>query len=556
MLLPEKIAELNQRKAQGRAYLEANKTNDALRVYARILRDYPEDIDAYLFIGDCYLADGDGETAFLLYDHAYDLNPSHNEVRKRRKLAQLEWDTKRRLENSENQGAQQSVSNLLQMLSGREDPISEEEIQAAAALLQKIVTHPNPAQMVSDHLEQIDSLLPALIELNVRQAHTDGRPDLAKALQGLQTNIQLQMGERRASAAMTDTSSVSITPAPSLPRVLFLSPSSTKISYRQTLPAEALSKLGCEVTVANQFPPKFESKFDVVVAYRPHGDASLIQGLAACATAGIRIILDLDADFELLPVDHPDYENYGLDTPARIKSYATTLMLADQICVPNQILATAFEAKGYPVKVIPDGWSESNILWSKPTARRSALHVGLIGQPGQIEDILQIRRVILRTMREFSFIKLVVIGDLQTYRLFDGLPESRRLFLPPVNLEDYPYLLGQTDILLRPLRNTLFNQALSDRQLMEAGIRKVPWIAPPLPEVLQWEEGGLLASSLDEWYISLCKLVQNAELREKLGWAGYQKARAREMQQLAGDWLDLVNTPIRLLVNNYGMQRI
>ena len=43
--------DMKTRKSLGRSHLDANRTEEALRVYAGILSDYPQDIESYSISG-------------------------------------------------------------------------------------------------------------------------------------------------------------------------------------------------------------------------------------------------------------------------------------------------------------------------------------------------------------------------------------------------------------------------------------------------------------------------------------------------------------------------
>jgi hypothetical protein len=58
-----------------------------------------------------------------------------------------------------------AVARLLQRLTGKSQIISENDIVRAAELLDKIINSESPAELVANHLDEIDELLPALIEL-------------------------------------------------------------------------------------------------------------------------------------------------------------------------------------------------------------------------------------------------------------------------------------------------------------------------------------------------------------------------------------------------------
>lgn len=417
-------------------------------------------------------------------------------------------------------------------------PVSEEEIARAADLLKRIIHSPHPALAVARHLEEIDDLIPGLLELNIRQARADGRPDLAGALQNLLENIYLQLEIRQSEDQEQAQAETSRQPA-SL-RLLFLVPAGDESPPRLVLLAEALSALGHSAALASEVSAEAVSDCHAVIAHHPHCDPRLLELLAACAAARKPILLNLDLDFEQMPLNHPAYEAAGLGTLARAKAYTASLLLADCICVPSLPMAASLQAAGYPVQVIPDGWSKANDLWGKPAPHRHTLNLGWIGAPGQLEDVALVRRIVVRVLREFPQTHLVIGGDPQVYQLFESVPECRRLFLPAVSYEDHPYLLSQVDILLAPLRNIPFNHSASDRWLVEAGARGIPWVASALPAPIAWGAGGLLASTLEEWHTHLRQLVLDEELRLSLGRAGRQQAQEREMTRLAQTWLDLI----------------
>jgi len=539
------LANLKARKALGRAHLEANHIEEALRLYAKILCDDPGDVDSYLVIGDCYLAEGDGETAYLLYSHALDLRPEDAEIQQRLRLAKSAGYAP----GPENPIDPSSVANLLQHLAGRDSPVSEEEVQRAADLLETIIASPQPAQVVAERLAEIDELLPALLELNIRQARADGRPDLAKVLQELLKDIQQQVrvsfedkAQREALPASGNMQPGFSEPvmAPGELRVLFLAPQTENPAPRCQMLAEIFSTQECQATIADTLTPELLRQSDVVLVSQPHRDPRIIEGMAACAAARVPVILDLEMDFERLPVDRPDYECLGLGTAARSNAYASALLMADQITVASEAFAAALCSVGYQARWMPDGWSEANCSWKRRDRSRHTINLGWVGAPGQVEDVFQIRRMVIRVMREFPYVNLVIGGDSEVYHLFDNLPESRRLFLPAVNFEDYQRIFGHIDVLLVPLRNTSFHRSLSDLRLLEAGICRAPWLASPIPAFVSWEAGGLIATSPDEWHTNLRQLIVDQDLRAALGQAGHQKAQSRRINRLRAAWIQLL----------------
>jgi glycosyltransferase involved in cell wall biosynthesis len=574
--------DLEVRKGLGRAYLNANRFEAALETYTCILQDYPQDAESYVILGDCYLAEGSGGAAARLYARALQLAPADAGIARRLDLARAEASAARasgtQASGAQASGAQASgadseeeipeaIARLVQGpaapgqggagdagASGPAMSVSEAEVIQAAAFLRAVIGSPNPALEVEERLGEIEGVLPGLLELNIRQARADGQPDLALALQNLLAEIcpRLETGSGASASHGSDPDR----PPPESLRLLFLAPRSEETAEggsagvqpgmppRLALAAGALEAIGCQVKMADRFPAGALSEFDAVIAHRPHCDPNMMEGLAACSASGLPILLDIDVDYEQLPLNDPRYDTQGLGTLVRGKAYIAALLLAERITVPSLPLAASLQAAGYAVQVIPDGWSQDNELWEKPPPRRHTLNLGWVGNPGQIEDITTIRRIIVRVLREFPHTRLVISGDPQVYQFFDSVPESRRLFLPPASYEDYPYLLGQVDILLAPLRNIPFNRSISDRWLIEAGARGIPWIASPIPAAIAWGAGGLLADRLDEWHTHLRQLILDEELRAALARGGRAQAAGREMGRLGNLWLETIYSVI------------
>ncbi|MEI6291982.1 MAG: glycosyltransferase, partial [Chloroflexota bacterium] len=429
---------------------------------------------------------------------------------------------------------------MLQRLTGTAQVIDENDIVRAAYLLDKIVNSDSPAELVSRHLDEIDELLPALLEINIRQAYSDGRPDLAQALRALQVNIDRQLVTKEDEELAKQNSQTAVA-LKFTGNILVLYPSLEEKPNRMALLKPALESFGCLVTEKDGYLPGRDPLPDVVITGNPHTNPRLLESLSALSAANIPVVLDLDTDFEKQPVSHRDYSTKGLGTHTRGSAYASMMLLADVVTVPSETLALSLKDVADNVVVIPDGWSQKNELWHKAASPRPTINIGWVDSSGQIEDLSLIRRYIIRIIREFPNTRITIIGNPQAYRLFENLPEHRRMYLPLVAHEEFPYLLGQVDILMVPLRNTPFNVSFPDTLLVEAGAKGIPWVASPIPSFRRWMAGGIISESLDEWHLNLRHLVMDRDLRNNLARAGQAAAKSREMGQLGRSWLDIIN---------------
>ena len=544
LLTSEQINDLNTRTIQARENLTLGNMREALKIFLNILKDYPGDVRTYMTLGDLYLASNQEATAMRLYSDALRIEPHNREVIRRIKLAALEYKENSSATVEQIPTEPAAIGRLLQRLTDQPALVAEEDILRAAGLLETIVRSKFPAQTVLDHLDEIDVLLPALLEINIRQARADGQPELANALGQLQENIRLQMeahqraNERDGNSTMTERKKQFLDRFHG--KVFILASEELKIGTRLDLLREALQEYGCEVLVGSQVLDGDSFRPDLVISSSPHRRQELMHTLAEYSALHIPIVLDLDCDFEELPLNHSSYADAGLGNPQVARAYLTSLMLSDRIVVTSKALEETLQAAYRKVCMIPESWSKKSDLWSKKGREHSTLNLGWISSVGQAEDLATLRRVIIRILRQYPQTQLVIAGDIKSYQMFETIPENRKIFLPSVEPEDLPYVLGQIDILLVPLRNTAFNRACSDLILLDAGIKRIPWIASPISSFQEWKAGGVVANSLDEWHVYLTQLISDPVLRSSLGDAGFHKAADRESGKVVLEWLKLL----------------
>lgn len=530
--------ELKVRKILGKTYLNDNRIADALDVYSKILADYPDDLETLHILGNFYLASGDGKTAKSLYLRAQQIAPNDKSIRHQIQLAE---------EIEDQDGLEEpiptdlpAVARLLQRLTGKTQVVGEQDILRAAQLLEKIIGSEDPAELVSRHLDEIDELLPALIELNIRQAHVDGQTELAESLRSLQLNIDYQLVAKEEGRSFKDER----TSMPSVHfsgNILLLLPDLDKKSSRIKLLKQTLEAYGARVFEKTDYTPGRDPKPDVAITSNPHTNPSLLESLSYLSQDNIPVIVDLDTDFEKQPASHQDYNTKGLGSQTRSNAYNAALSVASMVSVPSETHAASLKTLVQNVCVIPDGWSHQNKLWDKKNNPRNTINIGWVGSSGQLEDLLFIRRFIIRIVREFPNTRIVIVGNPQAYRLFENLPDNRRMYLPVVAHEEFPYLLSQIDVLLVPLRNLPFNTSLADTILMEAGAKGIPWIASPISSFRRWQAGGIICESLDEWHLNLRHLIMDDEFRRSLGAAGKDAAKSREMTQIGRLWMEVID---------------
>jgi len=521
---------LNIQKSMARAYLSANRLEEGVSLLAEIVQNHPEDWESLLILGDLYLAAEEVDVAYHLYQRAEKVQPDHPEILRRLQLVQNEPDSAPNFP-ADPPTHPATLRRLLNRLTGNPHPVDEPTAQKAAGLLHAVLQSEQPAKTVAEHLDEIEQLLPALIELNLQQARQEGKIELASALEGLRKNVTSLIAPTGAEADPPFSSQV---------RILLLAPANPPTQERAQAIRSALEAGGFQIQVNGEISAANLESIDAVIAINPHTSTSAMTNLALCAGARRPVVLDLTCNVEQIPLKHPYYTTLGLGTLEAARAYNASLWLADVITVTSEAHAMALEGTGRRIEVMPEGWSDQNPMWKKKPLPRPTIHLGWVGSCSDVEDLATIRRIVLRVLREFPQTRLVLIDNPEAYTLFSGLPPERCLYLPATSVEDLPYQLGLVDILLLPHRNIPFNQSLSERLLIHAGVRGIPWVASPLPAYLEWGAGGFIASTAEEWHTYLRQLIVEAEVRRQLGRAGAAQAALRESRHLAVLWKALI----------------
>ncbi len=196
----DRNTDIKLRKMMGRSYLHAFRLEEALETYARLVRDYPNDADSILIFGNLYFVSHDLRTAEMLYQQVFQMDPANLLVQRQLDRAQRSIsEAAAAYPQAERDPFDlKSVGKLLERL--REEaqtPLGRSSICSAVDMLEKIAQSDEEEREAPDaNTNPVDHLMPALIDLNIRQARASGQPDVADVLQSLQNNLRRQFNDR------------------------------------------------------------------------------------------------------------------------------------------------------------------------------------------------------------------------------------------------------------------------------------------------------------------------------------------------------------------------
>lgn len=291
------------------------------------------------------------------------------------------------------------------------------------------------------------------------------------------------------------------------------------------------------------FPERL-SEADLVIIQRnfPLHTAAFDEVLALARAQNKPVAFELDDLLTELPDSHPDYLSYLSTRSAILRA----LPQVDAVIGSTPELCSYLAQYNSHVHLLPNYLDDG--LW---TVRQSApaagekLVIGYMGGHSHAPDLEMITPALLKLLEKHA-------GRIQLD--FWGIP-------PPPKLRDLPWVKWRQvalvsyrefaayfseqacDIFIAPLADNTFNRAKSSLKFLEYSALGAPGVysrVQPYARLVEHGMNGLLASTSDEWYQALCQLVEDSELRLRLGAAARQTLQ--ENWLLSGhvqEWADV-----------------
>ncbi len=174
-------------RAQAQAGLDAGDPPAAIRSLLDYLATIPEDTDALVLLGDCYLASGAGACAHASYLLAQRFGA---QVGARLRVAEMSAEHNAPEDWLQESGLPHSARALFERIcpvaeargDNKPQPLSAEQAQH---LMQRVLQGTDPTGEVRTRYADVLRSLPPLLELAASRAVTEGTPGRAVALRAL-----------------------------------------------------------------------------------------------------------------------------------------------------------------------------------------------------------------------------------------------------------------------------------------------------------------------------------------------------------------------------------
>lgn len=229
-----------------------------------------------------------------------------------------------------------------------------------------------------------------------------------------------------------------------------------------------------------------------------------------------------------------DGEN-GFDLQENLSKYngfVDCVKAADLVTTTTEYLASKFRPLNPNVKILPN--SIDFDLW-KPVRRKpgreNQIRIGWFGGDSHFPDLWVFRDVITRIVKKYPQVVIVIQAPpVQFWKeMFAGIPPQNLEWYGWADLSLYTLFLASKDfdIGLCPLDPSIeFNKCKSSIKQFEFAAFKVPSVCQDmLPYSANVKDGvnGFLASTAEEWEDKLSRLIEDKQLRERMGEEAYQR---------------------------------
>ncbi len=288
---------------------------------------------------------------------------------------------------------------------------------------------------------------------------------------------------------------------------------------------------------------------DVVIFYRVPAVPDVIKAIAQVNAAGKLSIYEID-DLLFDTEYPPAIETYGgyvsLETYRELTRGMALFGAAASLCRIG--IASTVPLCEELSKLVQEGecWLHRNGLdqlnkfrvIDKSEKQSVDIFYGSGTQAHNSDFIEQALPAIERVLSEFPLARLVIVGYLRLPKAFIEKYASQYAQLPAVkNLQGYWSLLEQADINIAVLHDDRINACKSELKWFEAACFGIPSVLSSTAnyrDVVSHGKDAFLATTADEWYEAIKKLVASPQLREEIGMAAMDHAKENYALDILG----------------------
>jgi glycosyltransferase involved in cell wall biosynthesis len=285
------------------------------------------------------------------------------------------------------------------------------------------------------------------------------------------------------------------------------------------------------------FNPKIVLNYRVIIFFRCQWTKKVEEAINLAKSLNKKVLFDID-DL-VFDTNYTDMHPYIKTLSQKEKKLydkgveliAKTLKLCEGAITTNEVLAkelnkyvkNVFVNRNVPSEEM---WrlSQNALLMKINKTKSSDIIIGYFsGSISHNPDIEMLRNVLVKILREFKNVKLLLYGFLKVPNFLSEFSTQiiKRRF---IDWKLLPRIISNIDINIAPIENIFFNEAKSENKWVEASLVKIPTVSSnygAFKQVIHHNETGILCSNLNDWYISLKSLINDKLLRKTIGENAY-----------------------------------
>ena len=320
-------------------------------------------------------------------------------------------------------------------------------------------------------------------------------------------------------------------------------------AIRGEIPAREINRSfqHCQVICKSDVLVSDIFKADIMVFQRQHQTA-ILEKMREAKRHGIKCVCEIDDNLFVIPLKFQKPCDFYAKPEVRDNMLAF-MKEADAMIVSTRVLAEQLhamvpETNKFVVtnSVDIERWE---VAWTRKQAEQSEkLVIGWMASGSHMIDLPLIEGALQRILTEFPHVALHFVGWLGFEQLGNwGNAFKDRIFVDPwVDISLLPNVMQGFDIGLAPLVDNPFNLGKSGIKFLQYSCLGIPTIASPLApyiEVIEDGVNGIFATTEDEWYQALKKLIEDPAARKTMGAvARLNVLENHDIRNNAGHWVD------------------
>lgn len=230
------------------------------------------------------------------------------------------------------------------------------------------------------------------------------------------------------------------------------------------------------------------------------------------------------------------------DSLFRLWPFRRTVKLADRVVAGNSYLAEHARKYNPRVEVLPTGVDTKAYTVENKPENKGKIRLVWIGSHSTINYLAEIKPALEEIGSRFDNVILRIVCD----EFFDlrNMPVEKRPWSEQTQVMD----LAASDIGLAPLPDNRFTRGKCGFKILQYAAAGLPVVASPVgtnSDYVLDNVTGFFATDIDEWIDKITQLVENHQLRKRMGAAGTAQAKKFDQSVIGKQLVELITECLR-----------